>query len=317
VKPIKSIRDFITVFLISAFGLMSSAHALPLIDDPGPLLQVEPKVMIGYMFPITSSALTLKMLSDNSPIQKLSQSSKIDGLWTEVVLPVRAEMPIGFTASFGYLVPGNYQTHEIYHVGGQLSERTWNTRTTLFNLKFTIDFSFHQSVTGILGFHYDSFMTTYSGPEKIVSNLLSFSNDQVGRLNVTGGSPFAGAMIEHNVMGAVDLKSYFIGYPGLPCVISYEESFRTLGDDTTGVKWSRELSSGYFLEGFAQVSMRVWRGIGGGAFAKYTEYFGKGEGTSVTHKNPVTGSTGTSGLTADFTFTRSNWIFGGLVSIRF
>ena len=312
-------------FLVMSFIMIFMASSAlcepppPLIEDPGPLIEVQPQILIGYMFPTRASNLTIS-IPGHSSIRRVEQYSKIDGVWAELVIPVKSAYPIGFTGSFGYLIPGSYQPHEVYHqkVNG-IAERTWNTSTTYFNLRLSIEYNFINSFYGILGFHYDSFMANFLNPEKMVPNGLNFNSSQMAHINVTGGSPFGGVMYDRTFGAGANVKAYAIGYPGLPCVISYQESVDPATDDKHFLKFDRETSSGYFFEGFAQVTVPVWRGLSGGAFAKYDEYSAKVEGTEVNFKrsSDANSSTSSSSTSADVTYLRNTWIFGGVITMSF
>ena len=255
-------------------------------------------------------------------IKSLQQSAKMEGLWTELVVPVKSASPIGFTPSVGYLIPADYRVDETY-LGNtrQIAERTWKTKTTLYNLKFSIDYAFSQSVTAMLGFQYDSLMAHYTAPYNQISptNNVGFSSAQRVGLEVSLGIPFVGLMYERNIGSIFDLKSYILGYPGIPGVLSFEEAVSFDFNNGTrqflhsGVKFSQEISSGYFYEAFAQISTAIWRGIGGGAFLKYSEFSGKLIGVSVDHKdNPVNDP-----LSADVTYLRNSFVIGASITALF
>ena len=240
----------------------------------------------------------------------------MEGLWTELVVPVKSVYPIGFTPSVGYLIPADYRVDETYlGNSGPIASRTWKTKTTLYNLKFSIDYAFSQSVTAMLGFQYDSLMADYTAPyNQIEGGGVSFNSAQRVGLEVSLGIPFVGLMYERNIGSIFDLKAYISAYPGLPGVLSFEESvqFQYNGEEDRLVKFSQEISSGYFYEAFAQLSAPVWRGIGGGAFAKYSEFSGKILGTSVTHQKNAAG-----GISADVTYLRSSFVIGASITALF
>ncbi|MGD9817845.1 MAG: hypothetical protein AB7V04_04000, partial [Desulfomonilaceae bacterium] len=219
-------------------------------------------------------------------------------------------LPIGFTATFGYLFREYYKPMESYSIRGKILERSWSTSSTVLNAKFSIDYTFSQSLTGILGFQYDSYMSNFIDPENEKGNDGKFNKSQVAQINVTGGSPFLGLMYDRGFWSNMKLRTYFIGFPGIPSLMTYEES---LGADyENSLKLREEISSGYFFEGFAQASAPVWRGISAGGFAIYREFSGKvseADAADAIDKNNMG--------TADVYFLRSNWIFGGVISVTF
>lgn len=314
----------LTLIAFCTIGDASRANAWSWWDDPGPLVFVQPRVLIGYMLPTRTNALNVNMYGrqSESSIKTLQQNAKMEGLWTEIVVPVKSAYPIGFTPSVGYLIPADYRVDETY-LGNSapIASRTWKTKTTLYNLKFSIDYAFSQSVTAMLGFQYDSLMADYTAPyNQIPSYNVGFNSAQRVGLEVSLGIPFVGVMYERNVGSIFDLKAYISAYPGLPGVLSFEESVGFDYDDAnkeyrhSGVKFSQEISSGYFYEAFAQLSAPVWRGIGGGAFVKYSEFSGKLLGVSVDHKETPLA---TESLSADVTYLRSSFVIGASITALF
>ena len=309
----------LTLVAFCLFGAASRAQAWTWWNDPGPLVFVQPRVLIGYMLPTRTNALNINMLGhqENTSIKSLQQSAKMEGLWTELVVPVKGAFPIGFTPSVGYLIPADYRVDETYLGNtGQIAERTWKTKTTLYNLKFSIDYAFSQSFTAMLGFQYDSFMADYTAPYDQISptNNVGFSSAQRVGLEVSLGIPFVGLMYERNIGSIFDLKSYIIGYPGIPGVLSFEESVQS--NSARAVKFSQEISSGYYYEAFAQLSIPVWRGIGGGAFVKYSEFSGKLQGVDVKYKEPPPSGSNPA-LSAAVTYLRNSFVIGASITALF
>lgn len=316
-RKISHLLFVITLIFCSAITAIAEAPP-PYIEDPGPLVSAKPRVLIGYTFPARQSELSFSM-NTASDMRKVQQLSKIDGIWTELVIPFRSAYPVGFTTGFGYLVPGNYRSREIYHLrNGGAVERSWRTNATFFNLRLSIDYSFTDSWTGLLGFHYDSFMANFLDPEIPGPGGLGFDTSQEARINVTGGSPFGGVMYERNFWQGANVRVYAIGYPGLPSVLTYEETIqggKAIRFSTEASPGSKETSSGYFFEAFTQLTTPVWRGIVGGAFAKYSEYSAKLVGADVTLHDPS--SDPDPSLSSEVDYLRSTWTFGGVISAQF
>ena len=124
-----------------------------------------------------------------------------------------------------------------------------------------------------------------------------------------------------------------IGFPALPGSFVYNEvvndptSFPSGVDNWNGIRTSNEFTSGYFLEGFGEVSTPInwWARIG--AFIKYNGVYGRTTmdvNTTVTIDDPNVNPTdhtkripNSRHNQAVATFQRSSWIFGGSVSASF
>jgi hypothetical protein len=281
------------------------------------MLSVQPKVLIGYMFPNKPTTLSIGT-SGGFQIQSLEQSSNLQGLWTELIVPIRCPSPIGFAMSLGYLFPANYGSQEIYNTAGGVAERTWATSTQMVNFQVAGTYRFSPSIMGILGFRYDFFMTNFGSP--VVLNPLSsgpfFDRNQSAALTVTGDIPFFGGMIERDVTNGINLKAGAIGLPTLPGDISYREVVSTnSSNNQPGERMvlTREFRSGYFLEGFGELSIPFSQWFQVGAFAKFSGIYGKATQAEATYSS----DTKATSVTANLIFYRSSWIFGGTISATF
>ena len=249
----------------------------------------------------------------------------MEGLPLELVIPVKTVFPIGFTTTLGYLAPRNNKVQETYFSNDpgnpEVAQANWNIRTTVYNIKFSIDYTFSESLTGMLGFIYDSFMTTYSEPENILPRNNNYINPaQKGRLDISVGIPFGGVSYERNLWSRLDLKTHIIASPFMPGVISYKElvNYNVQGKaaDANFVRLESEISSGYFYEAFAQLSAPIWRGIGAGGFVKYSEYSCKLQSVEVVYREKL--GTGTDApLRTDCNFMRNPIILGANITALF
>jgi hypothetical protein len=298
---------FITIVLaMCLWSAIPSAHAW---FDEDLQIRVSPRLLVGYLLPIQNSALNIyisnlswindngKTLTAKSSICGFLQSSKMDGVWLEAVFPAKTNCSVGFTTSFGYLVPGKYRPQESYLSSGQAAPRTWGQDTTLYNIKFSLDYTVTESLTGMLGFLYDSLSTKYTNPEATVQSVPAFNPLQSANLGVSAVVPFVGLQYERPLRSRFNLKASVIGFPALLGSLSYQESVQY---DITGAQVEgsaqvvqsngvQQFSFGYFYEAFAELSTAVWPGFAAGAFVKYSEYSGTLDHLDVTNapSNPV------------------------------
>ncbi len=318
-----------TVLVMCISGSISSAQAW---FEEDLHIQVSPRVLVGYMLPTQNNALNIYMpnlswtdtdgknLTAKSSINSFLQSAKMDGVWLEVVLPAKTSYPVGFTTSFGYLVPAKYRTQEYYlGSGGQVASRTWGQDTTFYNIKLSVDFPVTESLTGMLGFLYDSLTTSFSNPENIVQTGSYLNFAQAGSLGVSVGIPFVGLQYERPFLSRFDMKASVIGFPALLGSMSYQESVQY---DITGMRPDgsasmvrsngvQQFSFGYFYEAFAELSTPVWRSVAAGAFIKFSEYSATLDHLDVTNAmtNPV--------MKGVISFSRKPLIIGASITALF
>ncbi len=334
--PFKLLLGFMAVVL-SGSATMASAWF-----DEDLKFVVPPRFLIGYMAPTQNFNLNVYLpptpfkvgdttYSAQSTITGLLQTAKMDGLWLELVLPARTNYPVGFTTTLGFLVPSQYRIQESYQGGGdQKTSRTWQTQTSLYNIKFSVDFLVTESLTGMAGVLYDSLSTSFTNPENIspVSNNadININYAQEGNAAVNVILPFIGLQYEQPLGSRLDLKAYVIGFPGLLGSVSYQETvqyqidrFNNINNDgkifdasTVKFDGGQQISFGYFYEAFLQLSTPVWRGFGGGAFLKYSEYSAK-----LDHLDMSIGLTKPVVPKADIAFSRKPLIIGATIMAMF
>lgn len=290
-----------------------------------------PSFLVGYMLPTNNHSLNVYLASTQyngtdgtdkkteSDINTILQAAKMEGLWLELVLPARTNYPVGFTTTFGYLVPSQYHIQESYQgSGAQQASRTWRTQTNLYNIKFSIDFMVTESLTGMAGVLYDSLSTSFANPENISpinNNHINYAQEGNAAVNVT--LPFIGLQYEQPLRPRLDLKAYVIGFPGLLGSMSFQESvnykikWNNSGEfNAYTVKFDggQQISFGYFYEAFLQLSTPIFRDIGAGAFLKYSEYSAK-----LDHLDMSIGLTQPVVPKADMAFSRKPLIIGATI----
>ncbi|MFH0960765.1 MAG: hypothetical protein V1897_18935 [Pseudomonadota bacterium] len=293
-------------------------------DQPGaiPSFSSQPTVFVGYLTPNKSTTFSLGNSASNTfNIRSLEQTLNIQGIWTEFSLPVKSSGPLGLVLDFGYLFPINRQSEETYNLNASgFASRTWDTSSQLWNLSVAITYHFLPSVTGVLGFRYESFMTNYTDYYNEVPKTLDFNPNALAGtdFNFSGYIPFFGAVVDGSLGSAACFKIGAIGFPALPGSFVYNEVIGsqnpTYTNDSNGIKTSNEFSSGYFLEAFGEVSRPInwWARLG--AFIKYNGVWGRATmdvNTNVWELDKMQHNQ------AVATFQRSSWIFGGSVSASF
>jgi len=296
-------------------------------DQPGviPSFSSQPTVFIGYLTPNKATTFSLGNSASNTfNIRSLEQTLNIQGIWTEVSLPVKSSGPLGVVVDFGYLFPSNRTSEENYNLNSSgFASRTWDTRSQLWNLSVAVTYHFLPSVTGVLGFRYESFMTNYTDYYNEVQNTLDFNPNALAGtdFNFSGYIPFFGAVVDGSLGSAACFKAGVIGFPALPGSFVYNEVINNPSVPSrypsymNGIKTSNEFTSGYFLEAFGEVYTPInwWASVG--AFIKYNGVWGRA--TMDVNTNIWRDNLNSFHNQAVATFQRSSWIFGGSVSASF
>jgi hypothetical protein len=292
-------------------------------------ISIQPTICIGYLFPNKPNTLSIDMSGDSLvSIKKIKQSFNVEGVWTELVIPIRTPSPLGFAVDFGWLFSTSTQSTETYNLASSgYAERTWRTSTQMCHFEVAATYRFFPSLSGILGFRYDSLMTNFFSPQWKSTNGPTFAHDNSAGLTLSADIPFFGLLLERNIMYGGNVRAGVTWLPTLAGQLEYKEVVRQnyFGTDETkiyvanGVSSSKELSSGHFLETVVEVSAPIYRGAHAGAFLKYSGIDGSAPTASATigyskKDNTITAITSEN---AEKNFNMSSWIVGGTFSLNF
>ena len=326
---VKIITRLVAVFLTFVIGsAVSISDAQEIGPGPTHLLtfSARPTIYIGYLYPNKATTFSVDMGGTNIfDIQSFKQSLNIQGAWTELLVPIKTSSPLGLLLGFGYLFPYNNCSHETYSTIAGIAERTWGTSTQMFNIQTAATYRMLPSITTIIGFRYDSFMTNYKDPAVDVFQNLYLRGIDIAEFDFSGYIPFLGVMVEKTLGGyGSSLKASIIGLPALFGSFVYKERVNSssyLPDRWNGMKASNEFSSGYFLEAEGELSVPISWCAQVGAFVKYSCVYGKA--TTVVNTAisvlPINDSYSVKNYPHDagVTFERSSWILGGTISANF
>lgn len=313
-----SLFSLIGTFLTIIAPTISVAQGWFGVFDSLSQVSIQPTICTGYHFPNKPTTLSIDMSGDNLvQIKKIQQSFNVQGLWTELVIPVRTPIPLGFAIDFGWLFPANTLSTETYNIASGYGERTWRTSTQMCHFEVAATYRFFPSLSGILGFRYDSFMTRFFSPEWTTTTGLTFAPSNSADLTFSADIPFVGLLLERTMMYGCNVKAGVTWLPTLAGQIEYRE---VVGQDTLGAKGItvvREFSSGYFLEAVAEVSAPIYRRGQAGAFVKYSGINGNAKNASAALGTAPNTTTAITSENTGINFKRSSWIVGGTISASF
>lgn len=291
---------------------------------------LQPSVSLGYAASTKPVSLSFDMASGSRVgIQSYQSKLNVQGLWLELILPVRTSSPLSFGLGFGYLFPFNKEASETYDTISGGAERNWTTNTQMAKFDLTCTYDLSPTVAAVLGFRYDSLLINFKEPQ-IIGQMPSlpivqpnFASDQTAELNFYGFFPMLGVTTQRVLGPSQSVRAGITGFPTLVGSFSYRENLLTTNSRVGGVTASNEFKSGYFLDAFAdfQTPILSWAQLT--AYAKYTAVYGKTvadvnantmfpqarEGHPEDYEGRITSSTAT--------FQRSVWFVGGAFSTTF
>ena len=233
----------------------------------------------------------------------------LKGTWVEVLVPVRSTGRLGLAFGAGYLFPSDRRSTENYilYPGGAQIQRTWATDIQWGSCQVACTLGILPSLTGILGFRYDSFLTNFRDPEDNISAI--GDPYDVADLTFAAYIPYFGLLINDLGLGPIRADIGLVGFPTLLGSLDYHERIGAAGLNN-GIPASNQFRSGHFIEAFGECSLRM-RFSQIGAFGKYGAVYGK------TFANLGERNSRLRGPDLDFSFERRSWILGGKISVDF
>lgn len=280
----KLFRILIAIILTFTAPVTAVSQVLIPVNKPAPTLCAHPVFYAGYLSSNKPTSLSFDVAGGNVfGISSLKQTLNIQGIWTELFVPIKTSGLLGLDVGGAYLFPSNSDSEERYELTTGFAGRNWGVSSQLWNVQFAVTYDTFPSVTSMFGFRYQSFMVNFVEYKNPFPNTLVFNEFSLAGTDFSfaGYIPFLGARIERNLFGASVVRASAIGFPALPGSFLYREVVTNRGNSTnegwqgSGIKSSNEFLSGYFLEAMAELLLPVsWWGQAG-AFVKFSNSYGK------------------------------------------
>jgi hypothetical protein len=305
------------VFLLAATPVSVQAQGCYGWVCPGPASSGSaPSIFTGYFFQTKGADISFNAPEwPTNSVIGLRQQFDLQGIWTELMVPVKGCGPAGLVLGWAYLFPLDRTSHETqtFSVAGTAT-RTWTADPQWWYLQGALTYDVYPMATVIAGFRYDSFQTNFYDPSVRAADP-TVPND-TANVTINGYIPFFGVAISNVApRTGLDIEIGAIGFPTVMGSVNYVETVgsgiqirNTLAPGFTGYN---EFDKGYFLEAFAEFGVPLMYGWQAGAFMKYTT-LNASTTVDVGERNGQIDNT-------DFecTFDRRSWVIGGRVSLCF
>jgi hypothetical protein len=248
-------------------------------------------------------------------VGRLRQQYRLEGISTQLVLPVRGAGPLGFLIGGGYSACFPTEAEETLDlVGAGSLQRTWKVSPQGGNIQAAVTLDIFPSVLGLLAFRYENFQTRFSDPRSAVPAELSAGDS--ANIAYNAYLPCIGLVTcMPGPISGLNVQLGFIGCPVLLGSVDYRESWlQTLaigGGEAIGFTGSNPIGKGAYFDAFAEVSLFTQCGVQLGAYGRY-EYMTASTGVYVSQGNPIIPT-----VFYDFDFQRRLWGVGGKVSVTF
>jgi hypothetical protein len=296
--------------LVCAVSLLStSAHAGGWcgFQHPGHVITSSAtSVYVGYFSDPTGLTLSFQSSAPNS-LNWLSHTVDFQGVWLELLAPIRSCGPLGMVLGASYHFPVKGNSQETTNTGGAGLNTTWSSSPQWGGVQLALTYQIGPRLTALLGFKYELLM-------------VNFSNFAAGNPNMNTADAsideyipyfgFAYKAIHPNT--GLELETALIGFPTLLGTIDFRETASGLtigGVAAHGFHVSQSFSNGRFLEWFAELSLPVRNYCRLGSFVRY----------NVTQAsatvNPAVFDGSIPSVDYNFNFDSRIWSVGGLISL--
>ncbi|MFH1118045.1 MAG: hypothetical protein V1792_29340 [Pseudomonadota bacterium] len=275
-----------------------------------------PSVYTGYFF--QNKGADFSFTTDDTGVNtalEVRQQFDLQGIWLELMVPVKGNGPLGLVLGWSYLFPIDRTSNETMRLSAEPTRyRTWRADTQWWNLQAALTYDLHPSATFIAGFRYDTFQTNFYNPSVQVGPA-GGAND-TANIALNAYIPFFGCAVSNIAPSTgLDIEIGAIGFPTVLGSVDYIEvvsaGIPIGGFDSPGFPASNEFGKGYFFEAFGEVGVPLFYGWQAGAFVKYSTINAKTD-IHVGERNANIPTT-----LYEFNLDRRSWVFGGRVSLCF
>ncbi len=275
-----------------------------------------PSISMGYFFQKKGADFSFTVSeSILNSVGELRQQFDLQGIWLDLMVPVKGSGPLGLVFGWSYLFPIDRTSHETMTLPGEsVRYRTWTADTQWWNVQAALTYDVHPLATAIVGFRYDSFQTAFYDPS-VRMGAVGLAND-AANVTINGYIPFLGVAVSNIApRTGLDIEIGAIGFPTVLGSVNYIEvasaGIPIGGVDVPGFPASDEFGKGYFFEAFGDIGVPLLYGWQAGAFVKYSTINAK----TLLRVGERNGTIPTTDY--EFNLDRRTWVVGGRVSLCF
>jgi hypothetical protein len=273
----------------------------------------------GYFGSVNGADISFT--ADNQPPSSLTairQRFNLQGINLELMAPIRLSGRYGMAVGLGYSACFNEPAEETLQFSGAPSKaRTWLAKPQAFNLQTALTADLNPSLVGIFGFKYENFLTNFVNAESSEANYGGGLNNV--DFTFSAYIPYVGL-----IYGAAlnntgrNFRIGAIGFPFLLGSVAYRETVVggiNIGGTSVnvpGFQGSNTVVSGYYINGFADMTLATVNCLELAAYAKY-------DILNAVSNDVVTGADNfrIPNVLFDFRFQRSFWGVGLRASVGF
>jgi len=269
---------------------------------------------VGYYTDPTSLDISFqsRTVSDNN-VNLLSHSVNFEGVWFELLAPIKNCGPFGLVLGAAYNFPSSRSSQETVNTGGRGVIRTWDAAPQWGGFQVALTYEIYPALTAVAGFKYESLQVNFSQARPITNPNGGLDHADISINEYIPYFGFAYRRVLPN--SGLEVELALIGFPMLVGTVDFSETVTSGlmigGSIVPGFPASQSFQSGRFLEWYAEVTLPLRGRCRLGSFVRYnvaqaSALVNVGERDSTIPK-----------VYYDFTFDRRVWGVGGVVSLSF
>lgn len=269
---------------------------------------------VGYFTDPTGLNISFQSRTpSNNSLNLLSHKVDLQGVWFELLTPIKSWGPLGLVLGAAYNFPSGRNSQETINTGGLGANRTWSASPQWGNFQFALTYDIRPALTALIGFKYESLQVNFSSPRPVVN-----ANDTFDRADVSISEyvPYFGFAYKRVLPSSgIELELALIGFPTLLGAVDFTESVfagLTIGGVTVpGFPAHQNFKSGGFLEWYAEINLPLRDCCRLGSFVRYNV----AQASAVV--TPAQYNGGIPPVDYDFNLDRRVWAVGGVVAFCF
>lgn len=269
---------------------------------------------VGYFTDPTKLDISFQSrTASNNSVNFLSHSVDFEGVWFELLAPIKTCAPVGLVLGGAYNFPSSRSSQETINIGGRGVNRIWDAAPQWGWLQAALTYDIFPALTAVAGFKYESLQVNFSQARPITN-----PNGVLDRADISMSKyiPYFGFAYRRVLPNSgLELELALIGFPMLLGTVDFSETVTSGlvigGRRVHGFPASQSFQSGRFLEWYAEVTLPL-RGLCRlGSFVRYNV------AQASASVNVGERDSSIPRVYYDFSFDRRVWAVGGVVALSF
>jgi hypothetical protein len=299
------------VFLVVFASTLGHAGGWSGFQHPGyPFASGATSFYVGYFSDPSGLTVSFQKTAPDATLDLLSHTVNFQGVWFELLAPIKSCGPLGLTLGANYHFPLSKTSQETINTGGVGVNSTWNASPEWGGFQIALTYQVKPALTAIFGFKYQSLMVNFSQSAAGNPNL------NTADLAISECIPYFGFAYKRVHRGSgLELETALIGFPTLLGAVDFRETraggFNLGGVVVPGFRISQNFGSGRFMEWYTELSAPVRECCRLGSFVRYYV----AQASATVDASQYNGNIPS--VLYDFNLDNRVWGVGGVISYSF